>query len=253
MLLKDKVALITGGGSGIGRATARLFAQHGARVAVADFNDAGGRQTVEQISADNGQAIFVHADIGRKQDIEDLVREVVERFGPVTVLFSNAASYATGAVDEIAEEDWDRTLDVCLKATWRLARLVVPGMRAQGGGTIVITGSVHAIRGYPQYTAYQAAKGGLLALTRSLAADGAPTIRVKTILPGAVVSGLWKDHSPQQRARIARMCPLQRNGQPEEIAQVALFLASDMSSYMTGASVVVDGGLTAVIQPPTDD
>ncbi len=112
--------------------------------------------------------------------------------------------------------------------------------------------SVHALRGYAKYTAYQAAKGGLLALTRALAADFAPSVRVNTILPGAVVTGLWSDTSEAQRARIADMCPLKRNAAPEEIAQVALFLASSMSSYMTGTYLVVDGGLTSVIQVPED-
>jgi NAD(P)-dependent dehydrogenase (short-subunit alcohol dehydrogenase family) len=253
MLLKNKIALITGGASGIGRATARLFAREGAAVVVADVNDAGGNQVAQEIQREGGQAIYIHSDIGKKQDVDELVGAAIERFGRVDVLHSNAASYALGSVTETSEDDWDRTLDVCLKATWRLARAVIPGMRAHGGGAIVITGSVHAIRGYPGHAAYQAAKGGLLALTRSLAADAAPTIRVNTILPGAVVTGLWAGHSQRQRERIAMMCPLQRNGRPEEIANVALFLASDMSSYMTGESIIVDGGLTSTIRPQWDD
>jgi NAD(P)-dependent dehydrogenase (short-subunit alcohol dehydrogenase family) len=253
MLLKDKVALITGAASGIGRATARLFADNGAKIVALDITDAAGNQTVEAICKNFGEAIYIHADVGRKDDVDSAVQTAIERFGRVDILFSNAAWHAPGTVTDISEEDWDRTLDICLKATWRLARGIVPVMRAHGGGAIVITGSVHANRGYPSYTAYQASKGGLLSLTRSLAADCAPTIRVNTILPGAVVTGLWDNVSESMRQKIARMCPLQRNGQPEEIAQVALFLASDMSSYMTGASVVVDGGLTAVITPPQED
>jgi NAD(P)-dependent dehydrogenase (short-subunit alcohol dehydrogenase family) len=253
MLLKDKVVLITGAASGIGRATARLFATHGAKVVALDITEAAGRETVEAIRRDSGEAIFIRADIGRKEDVESAVQTATETFGRVDILFSNAAAYASGTASEITEQDWDRTLDVCLKASWRLARCVVPVMQAHGGGVIVITGSVHALRGYASYSAYQAAKGGLLALTRSLAADFAPTIRVNTILPGAVVTGLWENVSESMRQKIAMMCPLQRNGRPEEIAQVALFLASDMSSYMTGASVVVDGGLTAVITTPPEE
>jgi NAD(P)-dependent dehydrogenase (short-subunit alcohol dehydrogenase family) len=246
--------LITGAGSGIGRATARLFAKEGATIVALDFSDEGGRETVEAIGREGGDAFFVHADVGQKQDIESAIEAAVSRYGRIDVLFSNAASYATGTFSEITEEQWDRTLDICLKATWRLARGVVPVMRRVGnGGTIVITGSVHAIRGYKGYSAYQAAKGGLLALTRSLAAECAPTIRVNTILPGAVVTGLWKDVSEEKRRQIAQMSLLRRNAEPTEIAQVALFLASEMSSYMTGASVVVDGGLTAVIEPKLDD
>ncbi|MCL0099797.1 SDR family oxidoreductase, partial [Dehalococcoidia bacterium] len=123
-------------------------------------------------------------------------------------------------------------------------------MLTSGGGTFVITGSVHAIRGYPGYAPYQAAKGGLLAMTRSLAADCAPTIRVNVILPGAVETEIWGETTQEERDRIAEMCILKRNGRPEDIANVALFLASDMSSYMTGAHIVVDGGLTSVVQLP---
>jgi NAD(P)-dependent dehydrogenase (short-subunit alcohol dehydrogenase family) len=120
-------------------------------------------------------------------------------------------------------------------------------MLKQGGGVIVITGSVHSVRGYAGYAAYQAAKGGLLALTRSLAADYAPTIRVNAILPGAVVTGMWQGVSEAERERLAAIAPLRRNGTPEDIAQAALFLASDMSAYITGTSLVVDGGLTSII------
>jgi NAD(P)-dependent dehydrogenase (short-subunit alcohol dehydrogenase family) len=123
-------------------------------------------------------------------------------------------------------------------------------MVADGGGVMIITGSVHSIRGYANASAYQAAKGGLLALTRSLAIDHAPTLRVNAILPGAVETGLWKDVTPEQRQKIAQHCILRRNGQPEDIANVALFLASDLSAYMTGTYVVVDGGLTSVIETP---
>jgi NAD(P)-dependent dehydrogenase (short-subunit alcohol dehydrogenase family) len=249
MLLSGKVALITGAASGIGRATACLFAREGAKVVAADISETEGRATVERIHKDSGEAVFVKTDLGRKDEVESLIRTCTDRYGRVDILHSNAASYAVGSATEISEGDWDRTLDICLKATWRLARGIVPSMLSHGGGVIVITGSVHAIRGYRGHTAYQAAKGGLLALTRSLAADFAPTIRVNTILPGAVVTGLWSGISEQEREKIAQMCPLQRNGQPEDIAQVALFLASDMSSYMTGTCLVVDGGLSSVIQP----
>jgi len=249
MLLSDKVALITGAASGIGRATTRLFAREGAKVVAVDINEIGGRATVESIHKDSGEAVFVKTDLGRKDEVESLVKTCIDRYGRVDILHSNAASYALGSATEITEGDWDRTLDICLKATWRLARGVVPSMLSHGAGVIVITGSVHAIRGYSGHTAYQAAKGGLLALTRSLAADFAPAIRVNTILPGAVVTGLWAGISQEDREKIAQMCPLQRNGQPDDIAQVALFLASDMSSYMTGTCLVVDGGLSSIIQP----
>jgi NAD(P)-dependent dehydrogenase (short-subunit alcohol dehydrogenase family) len=249
MLLSGKVALITGAASGIGRATARLFAHEGAKIAAVDINESSGREVIESIRKASGEAIFIKANLAHKAEIESAVRKSIDQYGRVDILHSNAASYALGSALEISEADWDRTLDICLKATWRLAREVVPGMLANGGGTIVITGSVQGIRGYSGHVAYQAAKGGLLALTRSLAADFAPTIRVNTILPGAVVTGLWDGISADAREKIAQMCPLQRNGQPEDIAQAALFLASAMSSYMTGTCLVVDGGLSSIIQP----
>jgi NAD(P)-dependent dehydrogenase (short-subunit alcohol dehydrogenase family) len=251
-LLQDKVALITGAASGIGRATAHLFANQGARVVVADINALGGQATVDGIRAAGGDAHFCRADVGRMADVEALVRATQDRYGRLDVLHSNAYAHKLGNALDISEAEWDWTLSVTLKATWMLAHHALPIMLAGGGGVVVITGSVHALRGYANHAAYQAAKGGLLALTRSLAMDFAPAIRVNTILPGAVVTGAWAGASERQLARVAETCPLKRNGTPEEIAQAALFLASDMSSFMTGASLVVDGGLTAVIEVPSD-
>lgn len=248
MLLAGKTALITGAASGIGRATAQLFARQGAKVAVADINEQGCQATVDSILSSGGNAIPIKTDVGRMDDVRAMVQRARDHFGRLDIIHSNAAAYTEKNATDLTEAEWDRTLNVCLKATWMIAHCAVPFMLSQGGGVIVITGSVHAIRGYASYTPYQAAKGGLLALTRSLAADYGPTIRVNTILPGAVVTGLWAGISESRREEIAQMCPLKRNGTPEEIAQVALFLASDMSSYMTGESIVVDGGLTSVIQ-----
>ena len=250
MLLKGKVALITGSASGIGRATAQLFAREGAKVVVVDINESGGRETVETIRQASGEACFVAADIGKMASVRSMVKTALDRYGCLDIVHSNAANYAMGTATEISEADWDRTLDVCLKATWMIAHCALPTMQAEGGGSFIVTGSVHSIRGYGKYSAYQAAKGGLLALTRSLAADYAPTIRVNAILPGAVVTGLWADMPESDYPKVAALCPLKRNGQPEDIAQAALFLASEMSSYMTGASLVVDGGLSSIIPLP---
>lgn len=247
MLLAGKVALITGAASGIGAATAYLFARHGACVVAVDIDEMGGQQTVESIRAADGNAIFVRADVGKMEQVHGMVDAAVRHYGRLDLVHSNAAAYVLGTATELDEAAWDRTLDVCLKATWMIAHHALPVMLDRGGGAMVITGSVHAIRGYAGHAAYQAAKGGLLALTRSLAIDYAPAIRVNAILPGAVVTGLWDGISEAERAAIAQMCPLRRNGRPEDVAQAALFLASDMSAYVTGSYVVVDGGLTSLM------
>lgn len=250
MLLANKVALITGGGSGIGRATARLFAREGAKVVVVDINAEGGQTTADELRAAGGDSLFIQADVGKMEQVRAMIDTAHQHYGRLDIIHSNAAASVGGTAPEISEADWDWTIAVCLKATWMIAHCAVPKMLAQGGGVIIITGSVHSIRGYANASAYQAAKGGVLALTRSLAIDHAPTIRVNAILPGAVETGLWKDVTPEQRRQIAQQCILRRNGQPEDIASVALFLASDLSAYMTGTYVVVDGGLTSVIETP---
>ena len=229
-LLANRVAIITGAASGIGRASARLFARHGASVVLADLN------------AEDGE--------GSMADIRALVDAATTHFGGLHVIYSNAGFTRPGNAVETREEDWDRTIDVCLKATYMLAHCGVPAMLASGGGAFVVTASVHSIRGYARSTAYQAAKGGLTALTRTMAADFAPRIRVNAILPGAVQTGRPGSLTQEQIDQMAQMCVLRRIGQPEDIAQAALFLASDMSSYMTGESLVVDGGLTSIIQLP---
>lgn len=249
-MLNGKVALITGAGLGIGRAIATTFAQNGARIVVADINNDAGQQTVEKIRQLSGDALFVHADVGEMAEVKALVEKALGHYGQIDILVSNAAYLKMGSSTEITEEDWDRTLSVSLKATWMLAHCAVPSMLAHGGGAIVITGSVHALRGYAGYAAYQASKGGLLALTRSLAADYGPTIRANSILPGAVVTEIRGKVSEEERARIANLCPLRRNGKPDDIAQVALFLASEMSSFVTGTYVVADGGVSSVIRLP---
>lgn len=248
-MLDGQVAIVTGTSSGIGRATAQLFARHGAKVVGADVNEPAGNQTVESIRTESGDSIFVRTDVGRFDDIRALVDASVAKYGRIDIVVSNAASYKVGTATDLSEEDWDRTLAVCLKATWALAHCAMPHMLKQPKGSFIITGSVHSIRGYAKHAAYQASKGGLLALTRSLAADYAPTIRVNTILPGAVITGLAAGLSKERLDEIAKGCVLRRNAPPEDIANVALFLASDMSSYMTATSLVVDGGLASVIQP----
>jgi NAD(P)-dependent dehydrogenase (short-subunit alcohol dehydrogenase family) len=245
-LLDGKGAIITGAASGIGRAAACLFADHGAKLLLADVRESELRKVADAIRAQGGQVLAVPADLGRMSDVERMVKAGQQIWKAPDVVFSNAASYAMGTAEEISESQWDSTLAICLKATWMIGHLVLPGMVRNGGGSFIVTSSVHALRGYRRYAAYQAAKGGLDALTRSMAADFAPSVRVNSILPGAVVTGLWDGISEEERGQIALQCPLRRNADPKEMATVALFLASDMSSYITGQRIVVDGGLSAV-------
>jgi glucose 1-dehydrogenase len=249
-LLQDKVALITGAASGIGWASAQLFARQGAKVVGADLTQAAGEEVAAGIRAEGGDAIFVRTDVGVMGDIEALVAKTIAQFGRLDVIFSNAAAYSRGDAVEQDEAGWDRTLAVCLKASWALAHFGVPHMRAGGGGAIVLTGSVHAIRGFAGHAAYQASKGGLLALNRAMAADFAPAIRVNAILPGAILTGMSSHLTDAQREKVANNCVLRRIGEPDDIAQAALFLASDMSAYMTASHLVVDGGLTSILGVP---
>lgn len=250
MLLENKVVLITGGASGIGRASAQLFASEGAQVVVSDVNVEGGDETAELITSDGGDSIFVKADVGKMADVEALVESGVGKYGRIDVVFSNACHYPVGTATELTEAEWDRTIDVCLKATWMLAKHTLPIMVAQGSGVFVITGSVHSLRGFERYASYDPAKAGLLGMTRNLAFDYAPRVRVNAVLPGPIVTGLWKDMTPDQIQQSADSVPLKRNGTPEDVAKVALFLASDLSSYVTGTEVVVDGGMISGVKFP---
>lgn len=245
-ILEGKSAIITGAASGIGRATAKLFAAQGAGVLLADIREEALLQVREEIIADGGRAIAVTVNLGLIEDVDRMVQVALDTWGSPDVVLSNAASYSLGTASELTEQQWDSTLAVCLKATWMIARRVLPVMAEKGAGSFITTSSVHAIRGYRRHAAYQASKGGIEALTRAMAADYAPRVRVNSIMPGAVETGIWDGLTQEDRARIALQCPLQKNGRPEDIAWSALFLASEMSSYITGHGLVVDGGLSAV-------
>jgi NAD(P)-dependent dehydrogenase (short-subunit alcohol dehydrogenase family) len=246
MLLKGKTAIITGAASGIGRATARLFAREGANVVIADIDAAGGAAAADEILRDGGNVIFIKTDVARMDDHAELVRSTLNQYERLDIVYSNAGVVRPGSATELSEEDWDLTLNINLKAAWMLAKFAIPPMLEQGGGVFLITSSIQGIQGLPGFAAYQAAKGGLIALTRSLAADYAPRIRVNAILPGGVATGMMSHLSEGQRVARAERVPLRRNAEPEDIAQTALFLASDMSAFVTGQSIIVDGGRTSM-------
>jgi NAD(P)-dependent dehydrogenase (short-subunit alcohol dehydrogenase family) len=244
MRLADKIAIITGAASGIGRATAVRFAQEGAKVVVADINEAGGQACVEEIRANGGQAGFVKTDVAEPTELQQMVDFAVDTYGGIDILHNNAYWTEAKVALETTLENWERTLHVSLRPILLASKLAVPLMRARGGGVIINTASVHSVVGVPGYAAYQAAKGGVLTLTRALALELAPDIRVVALLPGAIDTPAVRISDQLSIDTLLADIPLKRLGEPEEMANVALFLASDEASYITGTGIIADGGYT---------
>jgi len=244
-----KVIVITGGGSGIGHGTALLFARERSRVALLDRNDSNSQETLNQIKAAGGEGLFIKADVSRSAEVFPAMKTIVERWGRIDVLFANAAVQINNPLAETTEEDWDETIDVNLKGAFLCCKHVIPVMREQKQGSIVICSSGHAFETYPNYTAYAATKGGLVAFMRAAALDCAPYgIRVNCIIPGATDSPLLRYHlrnCPEDEQRILASIPLRRFATPEDIAKGVRFLASSDASYITGTWLAVDGGLLA--------
>jgi NAD(P)-dependent dehydrogenase (short-subunit alcohol dehydrogenase family) len=252
--LEGKVALITGAGSGIGRAAAQRFAAEGCAVAVVDMAGSAAEETAGKIVADGGRAIACSADVTADTEVREAVARTVETFGSLDVLYNNAGVNSSGSVADATEEDWDRCFAVNVKGTFLCSRAAVTHLAAGGSGAIVNQASVAALVGVPNFAAYCAAKGAVVALTRSMAIDLAPRgIRVNAICPGTVFTPLME---PMLRARgdgdmevgLARTVvkyPIGRLGTPEDIASAALFLASAGASFLTGSILAADGGMTA--------
>lgn len=253
MKLNQKVAIVTGAGSGIGRATALLFAREGARVVVADVVEAAGRETVAQIEASGGEAAFVRVDVSQAAEVENMVRVAVDRFGGLDVLFNNAGLTIPAMVTETSEEVWDKSIDVNLKGVMLGCKYAIPEMLKRGGGAIINTASMLGLVASPRQAPYSAAKGGVVLLTKQVAIDYAhANIRVNCICPSEVNTPMHRkfiEETPDPEAtrrRLLERIPLNRVAEPEELASVALFLASADSSYITGVALPVDGGLTAM-------
>jgi NAD(P)-dependent dehydrogenase (short-subunit alcohol dehydrogenase family) len=254
--LADKVALITGGGNGMGRAASLLFAGEGARVVVADALDEGGHATVEAIADAGGAAAFVHADVTDENQVAEMVRFAVATFGRLDVLYNNAGIMPgdDGGALDTGVPTWDRVMAVNLRGVWLGCKHGIPAMLESGGGSIVNVASFVAIMGAatPQI-AYTASKGGVLAMTREIAVEWARRgIRCNALCPGPVDTPLLAElmSDPEWARRRLVHIPMGRPAQAEELARAAMFLASDDSSYMTGSALVVDGGITAAYVTP---
>lgn len=249
MRLAGKSAIVTGAAGGIGRATALAMAAEGAKVAVVDLNPAGAQEVAEQIRAAGGEAVAIVADVASEPDIEAVVARTVEAFGTVNVVFNNAGIIRRTTVLETSVEMWDQVFAVNVRSIFLMCKHVVPVMAAAGGGSIVNTGSGWGLKGGGRAVSYCASKGAVVNLTRALAIDHGPQgIRVNSVNPGDVDTGMLRDEAQQLAQDTASFLaeaadrPLERMGQPEEIAAAVVWLASDEASYVTGAALSVDGG-----------
>lgn len=247
--LEGKAAVVTGAASGIGRATARRLAQAGANVALLDINEAKGKKAVGEIHAAEGKAVFIPCDVTSDSDCQKAASSAYKTFGRIDVLVNSAGVIRRKNIVDLQEEEWDLVINVNLKSIFLLSRQVIPLMIKGGGGCIVNIGSGWGIKGGPKAAAYCAAKGGVVNLTRAMAIDhGKDSIRVNCICPGDTDTPLLRSEATQlgrkeeMFLREAAERPLHRIGQPEDIANAVLYLVSDISSWVTGSVLVVDGG-----------
>jgi NAD(P)-dependent dehydrogenase (short-subunit alcohol dehydrogenase family) len=254
--LEGKVALITGAASGMGKVAASLFAGEGAEVVVADVTDDAGEAAVKEIEGVGGSAAYVHADVSTASQAESMVRFAVERYGGLHVLYNNAGVFPTddGSVTETPEETWDRVMSINLKGVFLGCKYGIPAMLESGGGSIINVASFVALMGAATaQIAYTASKGGVLSMTREIAVEFArKNIRANALCPGPIETPLLAElmSDPARRERRLVHIPIGRLGQAHEVANAALFLASDESSLVTGATFVVDGGITAAYVTP---
>jgi meso-butanediol dehydrogenase / (S,S)-butanediol dehydrogenase / diacetyl reductase len=247
--LEGKVALITGAASGIGAATARLFAQEGARVAIADIRGAAAETTAAKIRDDGGQAIAIETDVTDPAQVQAMVATTLSTYGALHILHSNAGVLIAGSVHDMPQELWDKSIAVNLTGSFLCAKHAIPALQRSGGGSIIITSSSSGLQGEKVSAAYNATKGGLINFTRQLAVDYAKdNIRVNALCPGWIDTPFNDpiyEGAGFTKESTYKAIPLGRQGTPEEAAYAVLFLASDESSYITGHILLVDGGLTA--------
>jgi NAD(P)-dependent dehydrogenase (short-subunit alcohol dehydrogenase family) len=255
--MENKVALVTGGGSGMGRASSLAFARQGAKVIVADVDIKGGENTVRMIKESGGQAIFVKADVSSSAEVEALVNKAVQAYGRLDYAHNNAGVEGISSYTaEVTEEEWDRTININLKGIWLCMKYEISQMLKQGGGAIVNTSSVLGLGAVPKSPAYITSKHGVLGLTRAAAVEYVKAgIRINAVCPGIIATpmvermiGNLQDHGILMEQR-----PIERLGTPEEVAEAVLWLCSDAASFVIGSGLVVDGGKTVLqsaISPP---
>lgn len=253
--LAERVAIVTGGASGIGRASALAFAREGARVVVVDHNDAAGQEAAKSLVAEGHEAVFASVDVTREKEIERMVAETADRWGRIDILFNNAGVVLVKSIDTMTEEEWDRVMAINVKATFLACKHVVPCMRKLGKGAILNTGSIASLAGQFGTPAYSASKGAIALLTQSLALDlGRDGIRVNCLCPGITDTPMLREHmgvgeegERRIRERLARV-PSGKILTPADVARAAVYLVSDDSDGITGILHVVDGGLAAAFE-----
>lgn len=248
-LLHNKIALITGGASGIGRATAHVFAREGAHIALADMNSTQGEETAHQICTSGGKAIFVKTDVSKSAEVETLVQKTIDTFGQLDCAFNNAGIFGRSArLADFTEEDWDQMMDINLKGVWLCMKYEIPHMLKRGGA-IVNASSVSGLVGSKSSPLYAASKHGVTGLTRTAALQYANNnIRVNCTCPGAIHTPMLEhifSHNPANREKYTAAAPLGRLAKPEEVAEAVAWLCSDASGYITGVALPVDGGWVA--------
>jgi NAD(P)-dependent dehydrogenase (short-subunit alcohol dehydrogenase family) len=247
--IQDGVAIVSGASSGIGRATAARFATEGARVVVADVDVEGGEETVSQIEADGGEAVFVEADVTDEADVGAMVETAVETFGGLDFAFNNAGiEGATASTDEQPMDNWNRVIDINLEGVFLGLRAEIPAMLEDGGGAIVSTASVAGLFGFPNLSPYVASKHGVIGLTKTAAVEfSGEGVRVNAVCPGVIDTPMVaraKEEDPETMEATMAATPIGRLGQPDEIASAVVWLCSDDASFVTGESLVVDGGFS---------
>ena len=247
MRLEDKVAIITGGGSGIGRGITLSFIREGAKVVVADWSEEGGKETVSLVEKEGGEVLFVKTDVSKHEDIDKMVETCLNTFGRVDILVNNAGIVKIAPLHETPEEDWDAVLDVNLKGVFLGSKRVIPEMLKIGQGKIISIASIAGLVGFDQTGPYCASKGGIIALTREMALEYAKNkINVNCIAPGVIRTAMTKEmlEDENQRKGFEAETVYPRLGEPEDIAHMAVYLASSESDFVTGQTLTVDGGWT---------